>query len=151
MAWHAEFAQLFFIDEQLREVRLSELSTFLKHQDYPDKLIEDGIEKAKLLTVEQLRTPRPKNKKDIIPFVHTHNPCISNIYNVIKSNVPILMESENMSGKLTKNSIIDSKRQPRNLKQILTKAKFRSGSNTEGNKEVKICGDPRCGICSKDN
>ena len=137
------------LDEQLRDTRLEELSTFLRRQNYPANLIKDGIERAKRLSVDQLRIPRPKEKKDLIPFVNTHNPGVTNIYNVIRTNIPILMESENMREKLTDNSIINSKRQPKNLKKILTRARF--GTDPRRSYEVKTCGDKRCGICSRDN
>ena len=58
------------IEERLREARLRELSIFLQRQKYPLGIIIDGIEKAKQLSIAELRRPRPKTNSDIIPFVH---------------------------------------------------------------------------------
>ena len=78
------------IDEQLREVRLRELRAFLRRQKYPLGLINDSVEKAKQLSITELRTPRPKTNSDIIPFVNTHDPGITNVFSAMKENLPIL-------------------------------------------------------------
>ena len=137
------------VDERLREVRLRELSIFLQRQKYPLGIIIDGIEKAKQLSIADLRTPRPKTNSDIIPFVHTHDPGITNVFTTVKANIPILMRSERIKRIIPHNKIIDSRRQPLNLKRILSRAKFQS--ETGRNFKVETCGDSRCGICSRDN
>ena len=137
------------VDERLREVRLRELSLFLQRQKYPLGIIIDGIEKAKQLSVAELRTPRPKTNSDIIPFVHTHDPGITNVFTTVKANIPILMRSERIKRIIPHNKIIDSRRQPLNLKRILSRAKFQSEIGR--NYKVETCGDTRCGICSRDN
>ena len=47
---------------------------------------------------------------------------------------------------LENHSIIKSHRQPKNLKEILTKAKFEDQSNNVSAK-ISKCGSPKCGIC----
>ena len=47
---------------------------------------------------------------------------------------------------LNNTKVIKSKRQPNNLKQILTHAKF-SQTNNDENYEVKKCNDRRCKVC----
>ena len=47
---------------------------------------------------------------------------------------------------LNSTKVIKSKRQPNNLKQILTHAKF-SQTNHDENCEVKKCNDRRCKVC----
>ena len=51
-----------------------------------------------------------------------------------------------MKKMLKKTKIIKSKRQPRNLKQMLTRAKFET-KDTVTNPSVKKCKDKRCGTC----
>ncbi len=46
----------------------------------------------------------------------------------------------------SKFKFIKSKRQPQNLKKLLTKAKFEDSSITP---EVKICSRPNCGLCKQ--
>ncbi|KAK3102914.1 hypothetical protein FSP39_014923 [Pinctada imbricata] len=59
------------------------------------------------------------------------------------------MLSERLREIIPETKFINSRRQPQNLKRILSKAKFTSVTNTEHT--VQTCGDTRCGICSKDN
>ena len=117
-----------------------------RDKNIPPGLINDGVDKARKLSIAELRTPRPKTNSDIIPFVHTHDPAITNIFSAVKANFPILMRSERIK-RLIK--IINSRRQPKNLKRILSKAKFQSDTSTDY--KVETCGDTRCGICSRDN
>ena len=63
--------------------------------------------------------------------------------NVIKSNLPILQEDPKMNEILPNFKLIKSKRQPNNLKRLLTKAKF----NHNVDHEVKRCNRPNCGHC----
>lgn len=65
------------------------------------------------------------------------------MYHVIIENKPILQEDEKMRKILSQFKFIKSKRQPYNLKRILTKAKFSSNQNHE----VKKCNRPNCGLC----
>ena len=73
----------------------------------------------------------------------TFNPKDPEMYHVIIENKPILQEDETMRNILSKFKFIKSKRQPYNLKRVLTKAKF---SSKQG-KEVKKCKRPNCGLC----
>ena len=84
------------IDPALQQIRLGELRGFLQLQKYPPKLIDDGIEKAKGLSLSQLRTPRKKVERNIIPFVNTHDPGVTNIFTTMKANLPILLQSPKM-------------------------------------------------------
>ena len=108
------------IEPALQQIRLGELRGFLQLQKYPPKLIDDGIEKAKGLSLSQLRTPRKKVERNIIPFVNTHDPGVTNIFSTMKANLPILLQSPKMRDLIKTNCIINSKRQPINL----TRAKF---------------------------
>ncbi|OOY72080.1 GIY-YIG nuclease family protein [Solemya velum gill symbiont] len=134
------------IEEEIRNTRLHELKSFLMNQQYPRKLIEDGIRKAKELSVEQLRQTKTKNADSTtIPLVTTHNPGLTDIYGVAKSNLPILFQSEKMKQLVKAEDIIKSRRQPRNLKKYLTRAKFETKESSDFS--VEKCGDSRCGTC----
>lgn len=134
------------LDNSLRTKRLEELKSFLQNQNYPIKLIEDGIKRANALSITELRKPKEKNEKsNLIPFVTTHDPALPNIFSYIKSNIPILHQSEHLKTLINDESIIYSRRQPMNLKRHLTTARFNMNENSFC---VKICGDKRCGVCS---
>ena len=60
-----------------------------------------------------------KKEDFVIPFVSTHNPNNFNMSETINSCKTILQTSEKMKKVLKKTPIINSKRQPKNLKRIL--------------------------------
>ena len=137
-------------EPNLRDVRLEELSQFLLKQKYPRTIIQHGIERAKNIPIETLRTTVNRTStstsdNDIIPFVVTHNPSNPNIFNIAKANLPILRQSEKLKDLITPNTLIQSKRQPPNLKRLLTKARF--DPKGDDNPIVSPCNDNRCGTC----
>ena len=103
---------------------MTELKSFLLKQNYPENLIDGGIAKAMNLDKNTLRTIKNKTDDKVIPYVSTHNPKNPEIYKVIQFNLPILKENPKMNDILSNFKIIKSKRQPNNLKRLLTKAKF---------------------------
>ena len=134
-------------DNTIREIRLNELKTYLTQQSYPEGLIKCGINKAKQLTFQELRTPKIKETDTkAIPFVSTHDPRLPNVFNTIKSNLPLLHQSELMKQLVQEGNLIYSRRQPKNLKKHLTRARFESQQNEFS---IKSCGDSRCGVCGK--
>ena len=135
-------------DERLREERLDELESFLIKQKYPSTIIERGIQMAKQIPIDQLRSTREKQTEqdDKIPFVITHNPRNYDIVPVAKANLPILRQDAKMRDLITPETILKSKRQPRNLKRLLTKARF-DEPETAIKFSVSKCQDSRCGTC----
>ena len=135
-------------NEEVRKMRMLELEKYLKLCNYPTKLIKSGIKKANELSLMDLRnetanSKNNRNNNNTIPFVTTYNPkisdnseIVSHVFNHIK-NIPSLKEK--FKGK----TIIKSKRQTKNLKQILTSAKF----GTKTKPKITKCGDKRCQLC----
>ena len=132
---------------ETRNIRLEELKTFLKNQNYPKPLIEAGIKKPKEENRETLRQPRQKPKEKLLPFTTSYNPRNPDIFPIIKANIPLLKIDDRMKTILENHSIIKSHWQPKNLKEILTKAKFEDQSNNVSAK-ISKCGSPKCGICN---
>ncbi|XP_062576664.1 uncharacterized protein LOC134238563 [Saccostrea cucullata] len=116
------------IDEDRRNTRLCELRIFLSRQKYPSKLIEAAIQKAKEIPINELRTIRhhEEENNEKIPFVLTHNPRNHNIFKTAKQFFPIIQQSETLRDLIKPKDILHSRRQPPNLKKILTTAKFTS-------------------------
>ncbi|VDI57594.1 Hypothetical predicted protein [Mytilus galloprovincialis] len=135
------------INLELRDKRLQELKNYLKRQNYPVRLIENGIKNALKIPIAELRkTVSREDKKDkqqSIPFVITHNPRNHQILNSAKGFLPILHKSEKMKDLVDKSQLIGSRRQAPNLKKLLTRAQF----STQKVAEIQKCGDPRCGTC----
>ena len=50
---------------------------------------------------------------------------------------------------MKKIKLIPSRRQPENLKRILTRAKFESNYNTSNEPKISKCTDPRCQTCKE--
>ena len=130
-------------EQNTLEIRLNELKSFLLTQKYPKKLIQSGIDRAMQLDQKTLRNVTEKTRESVITYVSTHNPKNPEIFNVINFNLPILLEDPKMNKVLSNFKLIKSKRQPNNLKRLLTKAKF----NHDSNHEVKRCNRPNCGLC----
>lgn len=130
-------------EEQVLQTRLQELKSFLMKQHYPEQVIEHGLQKAMSLDKNVLRTVTTKGKENIVPYVSTYNPRDPEMFSVIIENMPILQEDEKMRKILANYKFIKSKRQPYNLKRLLTKAKFTSNHTCE----VRKCTKPNCGLC----
>ena len=127
--------------------RLEELKTFLLKQKYPAPLIEDSIQKIKTLKRQDLLEPNEPKQYDntLIPYVTTFNPHNPEIFPELRHNKSILLRNDRLKSMFKHKTFLKSKRQPPNLKKILTKARF---SNKQEQKfEVKKCKEPRCGLC----
>ena len=130
-------------EEHVVQTRMKELKAFLIKQKYPIQIIEHGINRAMSLDKATLRTVKEKYEEKIIPYVSTHNPKDPEMYKVILDHVPILKEDDKMRNILNNYKLIKSKRQPYNLKRLLTKAKFTSNNTPKLTK----CDKPNCGLC----
>lgn len=113
-------------DDKKRNQRLEEIKKYLCKQGYSIKLTEDEIVKSKNLDRKQLiSTPSPDiTTQEIIPFVTTYNPKNKNITPFVKHLNEVLKTDERMPKVLENFRVIESKRQPKNLKRILCKSNF---------------------------
>lgn len=132
-------------DTNQQEMRLAELKQFLKKQNYPDKLIENGIERA--ITKGPITgdgNNQSKGNTNVIPLVTTFNPCNTNVLPFVRNCQTILKQSSRMKTILEKSTIVNSKRQSKNLKRLLTTSKFEFHSTPA---RVSKCIDKRCKTC----
>ena len=130
-------------DKSQQRDRLDQIKSFLRKHNYPETLIENGIDRA-IKKGPITGGGKPKNKENVIPLVTTFNPCNTNVLPFIRGCEKVLQKSDRMKDILNKSSIINSKRQPKNLKRILTSSKFDYISS-----ETKVSkgGDKRCKTC----
>ena len=131
-------------DEPLRDKRLSELKDSLVKCNYPSQLITQGINRAKQLDKFTLRTPRQKQETDTITYIETFNPNYKSFSQTINSTLPFLNKSEKMQQVLKNTKVIHAKRQPPNLKSILTRAKLPQPDKIF---KTSKCGNKRCKCC----
>ena len=126
--------------------RLSELKQFLLNRNYPEQIIDNGIQKAKSIGKDKLRQQKQHSEeKEVIPFISTFNPKNPDVFTLIQENIPLLKTDERMNKIIHRSKFIKSKRQSKNLKKILTKARF--GDEYFETPTVKKCGRSNCGTC----
>ena len=134
------------VDPSRRNRRLMELKSFLRKQKYPEHLIDTAILKARNIPVAELRRCKDKQQNnDVIPFVVTHNPRNEHIFSVAKQLLPILHQSSSLQRIIKPEDFLHSRRQPPNLKKLLTRARFTS--TPDESFRISKCADPRCGTC----
>lgn len=132
-------------EKQLQDNRLDQLRQYLKAQCYPVEVIEHGISKAIEKGPFTSRVHKQKSNTGLIPFVSTFNPLNTNVFPLIKNKCEELNQSSSRMRNIFNNhTILHSRRQPRNLKQMLTCSKF---DNSGFDPSVSKCRTPRCGTC----
>ena len=139
----------------LRKQRLAELKISLLSRDYPEYLIDKGIKRASILSLDELRTPKDKNTDNnstIISFVNTYSPNQTDIFKLFTTNKDFLIESDpNLKTVFKDVKFINSRRQGPNLKRILTRARFSDENHTIDGPMVTKCNKSRCMLCNDIN
>ena len=82
-------------ENEQQKKRLAELREFLKKQDYPESLIDNGIQRAILkgpITGDSTR----KTDDRVIPFVSTFNPNNSNVMPFVRDCETLFNKSARM-------------------------------------------------------
>ena len=135
-------------DEGTLNNRLSDLKMYLLKRKYPLKLIEDAISTVRSLDRRTLLNNNDKIKEaNAIPYVTTFNPYNPEIFPDIKQLKSILHRNNEVHEIFKNKVFLTSKRQPPNLKRLLTKAKFTNNIDNECQCQVTKCKEPRCGLC----
>ena len=134
-------------DENVLNLRMKELHQSLIKRGYPTAVIDDAISKATRMNRDVLPQTITKLEDQKVPYVSTFNPNHPEIFTEIRKNLPIFFRSETMKRALGDKQIIKSKRQPQNLKRILTNAKFSLNDHCENS--VTKCNRSNCGLCSQ--
>ena len=130
-------------NKHILEMRLDELYHTLRQRGYPPSLINQGIKLASQAPQEDLRNPPPKSKEQPLAFISTHNKNNPDVFPAIYRNTQLLKNNDGLKKLLENTKIINSKRQPHNLKKILTSAYFGSTPQQGTNK----CNKSRCELC----
>ena len=87
---------------------------------------------------------RQRLEDRVVTFVSMFNAKNPKLFNAIRQNMTILLDNIKIREILERNGIIKSKRQPPNLKTLLTRARF---DENHQDKNIKKCNRPNCGIC----
>ena len=97
---------------------LSELTENLKKYEYSINIITNGIKKALKIPQNELGKPKEKRTDEVLSFISTFNPNNSSVYDAIKNSVEVRMRNIVPGSESIK--LVTSKRQPPNLKKVLT-------------------------------
>lgn len=138
-------------DTDIKYERLDELTYYLNRCNYPRNLIADCIKKAlsfdrseliNKTTSSQINDNNDEN--NIITYVSTYNPKFHNNLTIVKETFSHLKINDTTKDIFRDKELLVSKRQPANLKNLLTGAKF----TTEKKTGVEKCNTSRCKLCS---
>ena len=104
-------------NNQRRLDHLADLKTTLIGRNFPEGVIDKGIEMANKLTVEELRKPKIPKEIDNLAFVSTFCPFSPNIYKTIRDNFDSLKVDGRMKEVLQDVILVHGNRQGPNLKK----------------------------------
>ena len=93
----------------------------MKKYDYPVNIVTNGIKKSLEIPQNEFRKAKEKQRNEILPLISTFNPNNPPVYNTIKNSVKILKRNVQVFESI---KFITSKRQPPNLKKLLTISEF---------------------------
>jgi hypothetical protein len=82
--------------------------------------------------------------EDIVPYVSTFNPNFEDMSEFVNATFKNIKTIPSLKNQFSNTSLIKSKRQPPNLKRMLTSARFNSNPQEYG---VVKCGEARCKLC----
>lgn len=133
-------------DKKIQKQRLSELRISLLKRNYPDTVISEGIRQATSIPRNLLLIPSEKKVEEVIPYVSTFNPNNTEMFGILRNSMHILTNDQTMREALSNSKLIKSKRQPPNIKKILTKAKFEEQQSKNSHNVFK-CKRPNCALC----
>ena len=129
-----------------REQRFKELTEFLKECHCPDELIKNCIERAK---APFTNSNEPTGlEEDTLVFVSTNIPNLSFDENYIRKQIEGV-QTKRLKQAFNNTKIIFAKRQPKNLKQLLTNSIFSSSTPQPTEIGIKHCGNKRCLLCRR--
>ena len=111
-------------NKNVTHMKLKELRTILKTQNYPKMVVEKRSEQAPAIHQEKLRSEKLKNNDDILAFASTHNPNNSNVFPKGREIYGNFQTLRTLSKIFAKHKLIDCKRETPNLKRLLCSSNF---------------------------
>jgi hypothetical protein len=130
-------------EKEAKDIHFAVLHEQLKVKGYPSAVINSGITKALNHSKQDLLIKKQdKSKTKTLSWVHDYNPNNPTLTGMIKSTVDNLSKSDNLQGAFKNTKVIVAKRQPPNLKQLLTRAAFKTGLDTFTVKNAKEIAQP---------
>jgi predicted GIY-YIG superfamily endonuclease len=132
-------------DERFLE-RSEELAKHLIYRGYDKDLIAEAIQRAKQTNRDDLLRYGQKEKVDRIPFILTYHPDNPKVGKIIANHWPTVQSSDILNLILPNKPVV-AYRRPKNLKDILVRAKLTPIASQNQPSQSGPCGDKRCKTC----
>ena len=91
-----------------------------ERREYSKMVVDKEIERVLKIAQEQLRSPKLKNKDDVLPFISTCNHIHPNVFSKVSEIYENLQTSKTLSKIFAKHELINYKKQPYNLNVLQT-------------------------------
>ena len=117
---------------------------FLKYKNIIFKIRRSKVTDNAALNMSELRQVWLSPEDNVVTYVSTFNPQNPELFGAILQNLNILSEGKKMNDTLQATTIIKSKRQPPNLKRLLTRAKFDENIQIA---TINKYNHSNCGLC----
>ena len=91
-----------------------------ERREYSKMVVDKEIERVLKIAQEQLRSPKLKNKDDVLPFISTCNHIHPNVFSKVSEIYENLQTSKTLSKIFAKHELINYKKQPCNLNVLKT-------------------------------
>jgi hypothetical protein len=129
--------------------RADELSAHLQSRGYRTDSVSEAIMKARAHKRDDLLKPNTKdtNTNKRLPFVVTYHPNLPNIRATIDKHWSIIDKSDKLTRMFPEKPLV-AYRRPKNLRDILVRAKIRPSTETCSEGLSAPCGTSRCQTCA---
>jgi hypothetical protein len=131
----------FVTNVERKKFRLIELKNWLLLLDYPEKLLNDAMKKA---NENQSTKINKKDSNETINYITTYNPNNNNTFPIIRDIFSLLQTNVETKDIFAKNNLRKCTRQPKNLKNMITRAEFNDSKQPP---TVSKCNRPKCKTC----
>ena len=108
--------------EKMEDSLKRDLKDVYRHErrEYSKMVVDKEIERVLKIAQEQLRSPKLKNKDDVLPFISTCNHIHPNVFSKVSEIYENLQTSKTLSKIFAKHELINYKKQPYNLNVLQT-------------------------------
>ena len=129
-------------DESFQK-RKKELINYLTNRGYKTKFITKEIDKASTIPRHTALQQIDKPYNNRVPYVLTYNPALRQIPSIIKKYIPVLQSSTKCADVFPNPPLI-SYRRPKNLRDLLVRAKINDNNNINTNPAQNKPGSYKC-------
>ena len=129
--------------DEIFEEQSKILKSHLCNRGYKVHTVQSAIDEITTKDRQTLLQYKEKKDNSRVPLVTTYHPVLKNLNSILRKNLPILHTNERMA-ELFKDPPMAAFRRPRNLKDMVVRAKL---DNPLPNGGFKTCSDTRCLMC----